>query len=204
MTEFVEPRRPYDNRLRREQVAETRERIVTAGSELLHSSAVSSERSWRTLTIPAVAKRAGVSERTVYRYFGNERRLRDAVMRRMEEESGIDLVDLRQEDIADVAARILGFVSSFPLEPSPLTDPTLVEAGHRQQEALLRAVEAWTEQWPETDRVIAAAMYDVLWNVMSFEKLVAEWELDPEAAIRGITWVIRLVEEAVRNGRRPE
>ena len=76
------PRRPYDRTLRSQRAGETRQRIITAGSELLHRSSV---RDWHELTVRAVANRAGVNERTVYRYFGNERGLRDAVMHRLEE-----------------------------------------------------------------------------------------------------------------------
>src|ERR1700683_2616023 len=75
--------RSYDGTLRREQAAVTRERIVVAGSELLHRGSI---RDWKRLTVRAVAERAGVSERTVYRHFGNERGLSDAVMHRLEEE----------------------------------------------------------------------------------------------------------------------
>jgi hypothetical protein len=46
-------------------------------------------------------------------------------------------------------------------------------------------------------------MFDVIWNVMSYERLVADWGLAPEEAIRGATWVIGLVEEAIRRDRRP-
>ena len=46
-------------------------------------------------------------------------------------------------------------------------------------------------------------MLDVLWSVVSYERLVADWQLDPEDAIRGLTWVIGLVEDAVRGRRRP-
>ena len=46
-------------------------------------------------------------------------------------------------------------------------------------------------------------MLDVLWAVVSYERLVVDWELDPKDAVRGITWVIGLVEAAVREGRRP-
>src|SRR4029453_2711712 len=97
----VRARRRYDTTLRRQQAAGTRERIVAAGSELLHSSSI---RDWRALTIRAVAERAGVNERTVYRHFVNEQGLRDAVMHRLEEEAGIDLTGLRLEEVADVAA----------------------------------------------------------------------------------------------------
>ena len=60
-----------------------------------------------------------------------------------------------------------------------------------------------TAGWSQIDRTIAAGLLDVLWSVMSYERLVAEWNLTPEQATRGITWVIGLVEEAIRRGRRP-
>ena len=65
----VTERRRYDSTRRREQAAETRGRIVTAGTELLQATSI---RDWRALTIRAVAERAGVNERTVYRHFGGE------------------------------------------------------------------------------------------------------------------------------------
>jgi AcrR family transcriptional regulator len=193
-------RRRYDGTLRRLRAAETRERIVAAGSELLHGSSI---RDWRALTVRAVAERAGVSERTIYRHFANERELRDAVMHRLEEEAGIDLAGLKLEDVADVTARIFEYVSAYPLEPRPPLDPTLTEAGKRQRSALLEAVAADATGWPKADRVVAAAMLDLLWSLASYERLVVDWQLDRKHAIRGIAWVIGLVEEAVRKGRRP-
>ncbi len=46
-------------------------------------------------------------------------------------------------------------------------------------------------------------MFDVLWGVAPYERLVADWGLDPDQAVRGITWVIGLIEDAVLGGRRP-
>ena len=46
-------------------------------------------------------------------------------------------------------------------------------------------------------------MFDVLWSPVSFERLAMDWELDATDAITGITWVIGLIEDAIRNGRRP-
>src|SRR5271155_3883015 len=95
--------RPCDAPWRRERASETRERILDAGSELIHRTSV---RDWKKLTVRAVAERAGVNERTVYRYFGNERGLRDAVMHRNEQDAGIDLAGMQLEDIATVAGQI--------------------------------------------------------------------------------------------------
>ena len=86
-------RRPYDSTLRRQRAAETRGRIIAAGSELLHGSSV---RDWHGLTIRAVAERAGVNERTVYRHFANERALRDAVIHRLEQHAGVDLAQMQE------------------------------------------------------------------------------------------------------------
>jgi AcrR family transcriptional regulator len=200
LNEPVRARRCYDSTLRLQRAAETRERIVAAGCELLHGSPI---RDWRALSVRAVAERAGVNERTVYRHFVNERGLRDAVMHRLEEEAGVELAGLRLENVAHAAARIFEHVSSYPLELRPPLDPTLTEASQRQRKALLGAVAARTAGWREVDRVVAAATFDVLWSVASYERLVVDWQFDREQAIRGITWVIRLVEEAVREGRRP-
>src|SRR6185503_2700350 len=96
-------RRRYDNTRRREQAERTRERIVAAGADLVHESSI---RDWRGVTIAAVAERAGVNTRTVYRHFANERVLRDAVFRRTEQEAGVDISTLTLDGVADSAERV--------------------------------------------------------------------------------------------------
>jgi AcrR family transcriptional regulator len=194
------PRRAYDNTLRREQAAETRERIVSAASEILHATHV---RDWDVLTVRAVAERAGVNERTVYRHFHNERGLRDAVMQRMEEEAGIDLETMCLEDVSMVAARIFRHVTSYPWEPRPVLDPTLSDANRRQHGALLKAVSLHSETWSHEEQKMAAGLLDVLWSVGAYERLVGDWHLDTDVAIQTIDWAIKLVENAVLNGPRP-
>lgn len=194
------PKRRYDNTLRRERANETRERIVTAGAELLRKSSI---RDWHGVTIRAVAEAAGVNERTVYRHFANERALRDAIMQRLEEAVGIDLTQLRLDSVGDAAARIFRHVATYPRDrPLPL-DPTLADANRRQHEALLTAVAEHSADWRDADRTLAAAILDVLWGVASYERLVRDWELDVDEAVRGMTWVIGLVEDAIRNGVHP-
>jgi AcrR family transcriptional regulator len=193
-------RRTYDSTRRREMAGETRQRIVQAGSELLHASPV---RDWGTLTIRSVAERAGVHERTVYRHFVNERGLRDAVMAQLEAESGIVLEGMQLQDVGKVARRIIEQVASFPLEPRPELDPTLTEANQRQHAALLDAVEAGAPSWSLDERRMAAAILDVLWSVAAFERLVRDWQLEPDRAAQAIDWVIAMVEGAVRQGRSP-
>jgi AcrR family transcriptional regulator len=192
--------RHYDSPLRRQRAVETRERIVEAGCRVLHQASI---RDWRALTIRAVAEQAGVNERTVYRYFGNERGMRDAVMHRLEQEAGIELEGMQLQDIAAVAARIFTHVSSYPLRPKPPLDPTLSDANLRQRHALFGALDEWTGEWSDSERTSAAALLDALWSVATYERLVSDWDMDREQAIRTVTWAIGLVQEAVRSGRRP-
>lgn len=193
--------RSYDNTRRQQQATATRERIVTAGTKLVHRSSV---RDWGGLTFRAVAELAGVNERTVYRHFENERGLRDAVMHRIEEEAGIDLTAMRLDDIVDVAARIADQVATFQRSTRRRNlDPTLSDADRRQREALRRAVTATAGDWSAADQETAAAVFDVLWNVSALERLAGTWQMDREQAIQAVTWAIGLVERAVRNGERP-
>jgi AcrR family transcriptional regulator len=193
-------RRRYDNTRRREQAEQTRDRIVAAGAELVHESSI---RDWRGVTIGAVAERAGVNKRTVYRHFANERVLRDAVFRRTEQEAGVDLATLRLDRVAEAATRVFRYVSRYPLDAPPMLDPTLVDANRRQHDALLAAVKEHAGSWNSKDRTLAAATLDVLWALRSYEQLVNDWQLDRDDAIRAITWAIGLVEDAVSDDRRP-
>jgi AcrR family transcriptional regulator len=193
-------RRAYDGTRRREQAAETRRRIVEAGSALLHVSPV---RDWDSLTIRAVAERAGVNERTVYRHFTNEQGLRSAVMHRLEEEAGIDLAGMRLDDVTGVARRIFEHVASFPPAARPALDPILTDANRRQHEALLDALRAEAGDWPDRARTMAAGVLDVLWSVAAYERLVGDWGLSSEEAVAATEWVIAMVTDAVGEGRRP-
>ena len=88
---------------------------------------------WAALTVRAVAQRAGVNQRTVYRYFATERELRDAVLERFRSEAGVDLEGLQLEDLKDIAARVFEYVSSFPIESRTTTDPSVAAENERQR-----------------------------------------------------------------------
>jgi AcrR family transcriptional regulator len=196
----VVERRKYDSPVRRQQAAETRNRIVVAGAELVHGF---ESWDWRTLTVRAVAEQAGVSERTVYRHFADEAALHDAVMQRLQEEAGVSVEDTTLDGFGDLAAGVYDYLSSFAVRPRPLRDPAFVAIDDRRREALLAAVEASAPAWEPADRAVVAAVLDVLWNVPTYERLRTAWELDTDDAARLARWVVALVEQAVREDRRP-
>ena len=149
--EVAVARRGYDSPLRRQKAAQTRDRIVRAGSELAHGYA---SWDWQGLTFRAVAERAGVGERTVYRHFPTERHLHDAVMQRLEEEAGITYEDVELANVAEVTARVFATRRLFAVAGSvgAPDDPTFVAVDERRRHALLRAVSASTPHWSDTEQ----------------------------------------------------
>ena len=192
--------RRYDNSGRREQAAGTRDRIVAAGAELLRESSV---RDWDRVTVRAVAERAGTSERTVYRHFGSEKGLRDAIMERHQQQAGIDLSTVGIGDLSEVAARVLRFVSDYPSTPEPPLDPTLHETDARRRAALLRAVSDATPDATAEEQLRTAAMIDLIWSISSYERLLGGWQMDRQAAIDTVQWGIDVVVDAVTRDATP-
>jgi AcrR family transcriptional regulator len=189
-------RRSYDNRARRQKAAQTRERIVAAGSELVHGFETWT---WRELTYRAVAERAGVGERTVYRHFPTERHLHDAVMQRLEAEAGVSYEDVDLKNLAEVTARVFASLQRFSVgqstqEPS---DPTFVSVDERRRRAVLRAVSAAAPGWSDSQRRVTAGLLDVLWNLPSYQRLVCAWGIDGTDATRAVEWLMAKVVEAI-------
>ncbi|WP_313954629.1 TetR/AcrR family transcriptional regulator [Frankia sp. EI5c] len=178
----------------------TRDRILAAAAEMVHSFPTWD---WGALTIRAVARRAQVNESTVYRYFSNERRLRDAVMQRLVQEAGVDLEGLRLENFGDVIGRMFDYLSSFPIASTPVDDPTFTGLDERRRAALVAAVAAAAPDWSDQESELAAAMLDVFWNVSSYERMTVTWKIDPARAASAVAWVIRALHTSIRAGDRP-
>lgn len=197
-----EVRRAYDNRTRAEQAAKTRDRIVTAGSELVHAF---DSWNWRDLTFRSVAERAGVGERTVYRHFPTERHLHDAVMQRLESEAGVSYEDVDLGNLGAVTARVFGSLQRFAVRESVDTprDPTFVGVDARRRDALLRAVTTAAPRWSEDEQRVTAGLLDVLWNLPSYERLVGVWGVDGSTATDAVNWLMAKVIEAVEEGDPP-
>ncbi|MBL7487748.1 TetR/AcrR family transcriptional regulator [Frankia sp. AgB1.9] len=196
----VESRRAYESPLRRQQAAMTQERIVATAVEMVRAFPTWD---WDGLTIRELARRAEVNESTIYRYFGNERRLRDTVMRRLLEEAGVDLDGLRLEDFGDVVGRMFDYLSAFPTATPTHEDPTFVGIDERRRGALVAAVSTAAATWTADESELAAAMLDMFWHVPTHERLMGTWNLDRERATRAARWAITLIETAIRDGNGP-
>jgi AcrR family transcriptional regulator len=124
--------RPYDSPVRRERSAETRERIVEAGTAMVREHA---SWDWHGITVRAVATRAGVHERTVHRHFATERDLRAAVLQRMVEEAGVTVEGLRLDDLPSHVSQLFAYLSSFSTASAREPDGVLVALDERRKAA---------------------------------------------------------------------
>lgn len=185
--------RRYDSPTRRRQQEETRERILDAAAEIAREQG---DWDWQGLTFRAVAERAAVGERTVYRHFATSEDLHDAVMQRLIAAAGISYDDMTLDDVALLARRFFRALPRFKARPQQGGGPAAQEADRRRREAVLRAVSAETG-----DRALArraAAVLDVLSTQSAYERLVGTWGMSPRQAGDAVTWVVDLVGEELR------
>lgn len=196
-----EQTRRYDSPLRREQMAGTRERIVEAGAVLVHHQ---SSWDWRELTVRAVAREAGVHERTVHRHFATEREMRAAVLQRLLEESGVRVEVMKLADLPAHVDQLFDYLGSFPNTTERQLDPVLDDLDGRRKAAICSTVAAEGAALSKEDQRLAAAMLDVLWGLPSYQRLIGGWGFESAAAARGVSWVIGLMTEAIREGRGPD
>jgi AcrR family transcriptional regulator len=195
-------RRSYDSPLRRAQVAARRERILEAACAIVHEF---KSWDWRQLTFRAVAERAGVGERTVYRHFATEQALHEAITQRLGQESGATYEDLTIGGLAGIGANVFATMSDFAAPPwAEHQDDVLGTEDSRRRAALLAAVDAAASGWSSEKRTLVAAGLDVLWSVPSYHRLVIGWDLGADEATGVIGWMVSLVVDAISQDRGPD
>ncbi|WP_317929754.1 TetR/AcrR family transcriptional regulator [Halioxenophilus sp. WMMB6] len=193
-------RRSYNSPVRRKQTLETQQRIIDAGVELVREFP---SWDWRNLTFKAVGERAGISERTVYRYFANEGLLRDAVINKTIQESGVDLDNISFANFVDNIAKMFASLASFSARTGAVEDPKFISIDQQRRNSLERTVQSEIPQWSKENQAAVAAVLDLLWNPATYERLVQAWGLDNNKATSAIAWLAKLVEQAVADDNKP-
>lgn len=188
--------RTYSSPLRAEQAEQTTARIVEAAVELL------SEGDARDLSMPAVAERAGVSVRTVYRSFATKDDLLDAVIHWINGRLStvLEAPPETRHDYETTTAAVA--VELFKIEPllRALFATAAGRASHRRtagrEESLRRAYAA---ELADLDEGEARRLLAVLHLVASSSgALVMKdyWDLPPEDIGRVMQWAMRVLADA--------
>jgi len=191
--EAGQARRHYDSSLRR-----SAPRRPGSGSsrrpDLVHGFPLD----WRDLTFGAVAERAGVGKRTVYRYFPNRTGPARGIMRRLQEEAGVSY----EPGLTTWPASPHACSPRCPRTRSPVAGRTCSSrrwwprtSAARRPHRCRHPVGAGLVR-PAARK--AAAMLDVLWSVPSYERLTAPG-LRRRRATEVIAWMIGLLVDAIRH-----
>jgi AcrR family transcriptional regulator len=153
----VKGRRPYRSRLRAEQAAQTRLRILEASGDLF------AERGYVATTIDAVAAQAGVAIDTVYAIFGTKKGLLSAVIdlrvTGSADESDVLAGDgpRRLQTMTDQRQMVAGFAADIAarvervrpiddvIRSAATIDPDIAELRARMQENRFSKLRAFTE-----------------------------------------------------------
>lgn len=116
--------RAYRSQLRTEQAAETRSRILDAAVRVMAEGVA-------TLSIPAVAREAGVSVPTVYRHFGTKGDLLADLYPHVERRAGLNALAVPRtlDDLRDGIRAICERIESFDdLARAAMASPAAEEA----------------------------------------------------------------------------
>lgn len=194
-------RRKYNSPVRDQQSAETRESIIAAGSALVHQFTAWD---WTNLTAKAVGDHAGLSERTVRRYFSTESKLRDAVLERLVQESGVALNNLGLDNFASNVALMFRYLQSFAVEKNAVQDPAFEALDKKRMQALKAAVANATPNWSSDQQETVSAVLDILWQPALYERLTASWGFDIDRSVSTINWLMGLIQQAVQQNRAPK
>lgn len=126
-------------------------------------------------------------------------------MQRLQEEAGITYEDIELRKLSSVTARVFATRQSFAARESVEApqDPTFVVVDERRRQALIRAMSAAAPHWSDHDRRTTAALFDVLWTLPSYERLVSVWDLSSSEATHALTWLIDKLVQAVIDDERP-
>lgn len=192
--------RKYQSKLREQQTRDTRQRILEGASRitLLNVGQV---------THAAVARSAGVSERTVYRYFPSVAELHSAFAKFLEQRFGADYRDdFSIDDLPAMFERWPERIEDSVVEDylSELQDPPMLAESRRRRYARIEAAVA--ELLPDATPTQVKQLVLVFGGLMSpeaFRRGKSIFDLDMADVVPGPVWAMRVLIERLREGDAP-
>jgi AcrR family transcriptional regulator len=193
-------RRKYHSELREQQARDTRRRILEGAGRITVLD-------MRLLSHTAVARAAGVAERTVYRHFPTSAALHEAFAEFQNERFGPELA--ADFEVSDLPAmferwpeRIAGSGAVEAL--IDLTEPEiLVKARGRRYARLDRAVARLVPKATRTQRRQLTLVFGALISGDLFKRGKQYLHLDPKDVVPGPAWALRVLIDTLNKGDTP-
>ena len=185
------PPRPYRSELREEQTEETRARILDATIRVMATGLAS-------LSVPAVAREAGVSVPTIYRHFRTKRGLLAAVYPHAAHRIGLDTIaDPRSlEELRPMIRAVVERLDGLDdLSRAAMASPAASEVRHAtmpsRYQRIRRLAESIEPKLRKADRDRITRLITVVTASSSLRMWRDHLGLSPDEVAREVDWVVR-------------
>lgn len=195
--------RPYHSELRAQQAEETRARIIDAAIRVMAGGIA-------TLSIPDVAREAGVSVPTIYRHFGTKRELLDSIYPYLASRAGIGPIDVPKtvDEFREMVRNVFSRLESLgELARVAMSSPASDEARRSQmpaRQAMSRQFVATVMPGSSpTDRERLSRVLLVLTSSAGMRMWRDQQGVSVDTAADDIHWLICMVLSATERGTNP-
>jgi AcrR family transcriptional regulator len=193
--------RKYVSKLRSEQTKGTRERILSGAARITFLDAT-------RLTHAAVARAAGVSERTVYRHFPCVAALHDAFSKYQERRFGRDLGVKISLDVVPISYerwpdRIESTIALDYMVHEQKEPPLLTKSRRKRYERLERALLEVVPGASQTQVRQLVLVFGALLSPEAFRRGKVLFRMDPRQVVPGPAWALRVLIDRLRQGDTP-
>ena len=185
------PTRAYRSELRQEQTEETRARILDATIRVMATGLAS-------LSVPAVAREAGVSVPTIYRHFRTKRELLAAVYPHAARRAGVDAIaDPRSlDELRPMIRALLERLDNLDdMSRAAMASPGAAEVRHATMPTRLQRIRRLTDtlepklRKPDRDRI--TRLLAVLMTSSSLRMWRDHLGLSVDEVAKEIDWIVR-------------
>jgi AcrR family transcriptional regulator len=185
------PTREYRSQLRTEQAEATRSRILEAAGVVIADG-------FASVSIPAVARQAGVSIPTIYRYFATKRDLLDAIYPYVLQRAGLDELPPPRtlDDLRPGVRALFERTDSFDeLTRAAMASPASEEVRKlsvpRRLEIFRRLADSIEPKLAKADRDRVARLLVILTTSSALRMWRDQLGASVDEAVNDVDWVVR-------------
>ncbi len=196
------PTKTYDSPLRRRQQAATRDAILEATGLLVETEGLDA------LSYAAIAAKAGVQERTVYRHFPTKGDLLEAFWRWVNDQAGIGGFPVSEAELLRLPPEVY---ARFDERAGMMAALVFSEGGRKfrlrvneeRQDAYRALLAERTEALDPDVAQRLRAVVQLLYSATAWATLRDHWGLDGRSSAETVSWAIRCLVDAAARGDLP-
>jgi AcrR family transcriptional regulator len=202
MNHLAVPSRSYHSELREAQTEATRARILDASMRVISLGLAG-------VSVPAVAREAGVSVPTIYRHFRTKRDLLAAIYPHAARRTGLDGIPEPRslDELPTMIRAVIDRLDALDdLSRAAMASPGGAEVRHAtmpaRYERIRRMAESFEPKLTKADQARIARLLVVLSSSASLRMWRDHLEQSPEQVADDIDWVVRAALAAALRGNR--